>query len=124
MRFKKADIFLIGGLLAAALILWIAGRFFAAPADSLTVSVSVDGQTAEVYPLSDDREITIQTPGGTNRLIIRDGAASVTEADCPDRLCVLQPAISRPGQTIICLPHRLVITVEGALPSGPDAVAK
>ena len=46
------------------------------------------------------------------------------EADCPDRLCVRQGAVSRVGESIICLPHELVVTVEGEeMDGGLDGVA-
>ena len=47
-----------------------------------------------------------------NRLVIRGGEAWIEDADCPDRLCVKQGRISRNGQAVTCLPHKLVITVE------------
>ncbi len=54
-----------------------------------------------------------------NVVEICDGKASVTEADCPDKLCVGQREISGNGESIICLPHKLVVRtqseVEGAL---------
>lgn len=76
------------------------------------------------YPLSEDRELEIRLPdGGLNLLVIRDGEAWIVEADCPDRLCVKQGHISGNGQALICLPHRLTITIENGAASDLDAVA-
>ena len=55
--------------------------------------------------------------------MIRDGKADVTEADCPDKLCVLQGKISRSGQTIICLPNKTMVTIKGGK-SEYDGVAQ
>ena len=48
----------------------------------------------------------------TNTLEIRDGCADMTDADCPDKICVNQKAVSRPGETIVCLPNKVVVEVE------------
>ena len=44
---------------------------------------------------------------------VEPGAISVTAADCPDRVCVSQGRISQSGMPIACVPHRLVIQIEG-----------
>ena len=60
------------------------------------------------------RRIPIQKDGKTtNLLVIKDGKADVTEADCPDKLCVHQKAISKTNETIVCLPNKVVVQVIG-----------
>ncbi len=78
-----------------------------------SVEVSVDGRIIAVYPLSDNREEVINTPEGKNRLEIKDGRVRVTDADCPDKLCVNQGWISMKGQSVICLPHKLTVKITG-----------
>jgi hypothetical protein len=46
-----------------------------------------------------------------NTLVIEGGRARIEAADCPDKLCVKQRAISKAGESIICLPHKLVIRI-------------
>lgn len=95
------------------------------------VVVFVDGVEKARYALSEEREIELKTENtqenvtenGTNLLQIRDGKAKMTGADCPDQLCVNQRAINKVGETIVCLPHRIVIEVEGAEKSDLDAIA-
>jgi len=48
----------------------------------------------------------------------------VTDADCPDRLCVKQRAISKQGETIVCLPHRLIVKIEGGDAPDVDGVVR
>jgi len=72
----------------------------------------VDGEEVEQYSLSD--EGTYPLNGGTNILHIEGGEAWLTEADCPDHLCVKQGKISKTGQVITCLPNKLTVTVYGA----------
>jgi hypothetical protein len=90
-----------------------------------TVTVTVDGQLYAAYPLSQDREVIIRTDGGEqNVLVIRNGKASVRSATCPDGICASHRPIFRDGESIVCLPHRVVITVtvQGDA-DAPDIVA-
>lgn len=89
-----------------------------------SVTVAVDGVTVASFPLNTDRAWTWTGATGSNTLVIEDGAARVTEADCPDRLCVRQGAIRYAGESIVCLPHSLVVTVADGDENGLDAVAR
>lgn len=67
------------------------------------------------YPLDEESEQEILGPGGgTNLLKIHNGKADVTEASCPDKICVRQTPISEIGETIVCLPNQVIVTVEAA----------
>ena len=113
MKKTRYDILLIAGLLLVAVLLW----WFLRPRQAGgEVVVVQDGLEIGRYPLDEDQTITI---GGEdyNVLEIHDGTAAVTEANCGDHTCVRTGAISRKGEAIICLPHRLEIKIAG----GPDA---
>ena len=86
------------------------------------VIVSVDGKEVARYQLTEDIDTVIQGIGGTNHLVISGGSASVTDADCPDKLCVGMGAISHVGDSIVCLPHRLSVRIAGDDTAAPDAV--
>lgn len=89
------------------------------------VEVSVDGSLYGAYSLWEDQEIPIEINGVTkNVLSIREGMADMVTADCPDQLCVHQKAISKSGETIVCLPHRVVVEVIGSEERELDGVAK
>lgn len=108
---KKQDIVLILIFLAAALaaFLWLVqgqGR-------GKEVEISINGKVTVVYSLAEDRQITIQGTGGSNVLTIRQGKAEMTKADCPDGICVKHKAIGQTGETIVCLPHKVVVEVIG-----------
>ncbi|MEY8429091.1 NusG domain II-containing protein [Lachnospiraceae bacterium 48-42] len=85
-----------------------------------SVTVKVNGVIEGRYSLSEDQEIEIN--GGTNHLQIRNGKADMTEAACPDKLCVDQKAVSRRGESIICLPNKVIVEVEGGGEREYDAV--
>ena len=87
--------------------------------------IMVDGVEIQRLSLDDDTEFSIQGfNGGKNLLEIKDGECFMKEADCPDGLCIHQGKISKSNQSIICLPHRVVITVEGNKDESLDAIAR
>ena len=91
-----------------------------------TVSVKIDGTQIASYPLGENREIPIKTGDNDehiNVLVIKDGKASISEADCPDKICVETRAVSYVGETVVCLPHKLVIEITNQNADGGIDVA-
>ena len=90
------------------------------------VVVRQDGQVLYELSLEENRTgenaLCLESEDGYNLLVIEDGKAFIREADCPDKLCVKQRAIFRQGESLICLPHRLVVTVEDGEQGELDAV--
>ena len=106
---KRRDFLLIGGLLLLSLLLFLVleiGR-----ASGKEVIVRVDGQEQGRYSLSAEGHYELN--GGTNVLCIEDGKAYMESANCPDKVCIRRGTVSRTGETIICLPNKLTVTVEG-----------
>ena len=103
---RIADVSVIAFFLMVSLLLFL---FLRGGKEGSEVRVMVEGKEIGVYSLSKDREYSLN--GGTNTLIIKDGKAYMTDADCPDKLCVRQGKISRNGETITCLPNKLTVTV-------------
>ncbi len=66
---------------------------------------------ARLY-LNKDAEIVINGVGGTNTLVIKDGKADIIHADCPDQICADHAPVSKTGETITCLPHKVTVTVK------------
>ena len=112
LPFKTADLVLIGGLLALSATLFF--MLIARPQNGRTVEVTVDGVTVASLPLDADTTYIIDgADGGRNTLVIVDGKATVTDATCPDGVCVRHRAIDKAGQSIICLPNKVVVRVVG-----------
>lgn len=100
-------------ILAAALSLFLLRGLL--QQDGAVVAVYVDGEKTAEYSLDRNDEIRLPSAdGGYNVLVIQDGAADVTEADCPDKTCVNSRAIRHTGESITCLPHRTQFIIEGA----------
>ncbi len=119
---RRNDLLLIAGVLAAALIgllLWLLLR-----TPGSTAVVLIDGVEAARYPLDTPAQMVLQLDEDwSNRLVIRDGKAFITAANCPDQICVKHAGISYVGDTIVCLPHKLVIRIDGAQDGAPDVTA-
>ena len=76
--------------------------------------VTVDGKTYGTYSLTEEVRVEIRTGKSAeelNVLVIKDGQAYVESATCPDGICAGHKPISREGESIVCLPHKVVITV-------------
>lgn len=115
-------------ILALALAMsLLGGAFFLFRGEGNTVTVTVDGAPYGSYSLDESRTVEIRTGGENeqiNRLVIADGQAKVEFASCPDGICAAHKPISREGESIVCLPHRVVITVRTVEDEGgPDIVA-
>ncbi|MBQ5953432.1 MAG: NusG domain II-containing protein [Lachnospiraceae bacterium] len=126
----RKDLFLILGILIGAGLL--AGAFALAKKPGAYVRVEQNGKLLAVYSLAEDRREVFAAESGEaeqtadgeagNVLVIENGAVHMESASCPDKLCVKQGTKSKVGETIVCLPHRLVVTVisaeeaEGLLP--------
>ena len=113
---KKNDIILIAVLLVVALLTAGGMRIWQMnnTKDTANVVVTIDGEVYGTYPLSEDRTERIELPDGSyNILIISDGYADVTEASCPDQICVKHNHIRYSKESIVCLPNKVVVTVEG-----------
>lgn len=82
--------------------------------DALTVVVEISGRTVARLPLKEDTELEITGVGGTNHLIIREGAAWISSADCKNQICVNTGRID--GKSLLgmitCLPHEVVVYLE------------
>lgn len=118
---RRHDILFIAVLLflcaAAALGLYIFRE------DGDTVTVSIDGQLYAEYPLTEDRVVELISDGGFNRLVIEDGYAYVEEASCPDGICSSHSPIGHNGESIICLPNKVVIEIHRREQNQPDIIS-
>ena len=74
--------------------------------------IKIDGKETERYPLSVNTEVVIETgDNGRNTLVIEDNKAFMKDANCPDKICEGHSKISYKGETIVCLPHKVVIEI-------------
>jgi len=115
--------FRIGDIMVYVFILLIIGGSFAGlnhmgrGVVTNQVRVEVDGVLYGTYNIpanGEVKEVKIEAGDGDyNTLMISDKGVSISEANCPDQICVKWGNITRPGQTIVCLPHKVVISITG-----------
>ena len=109
----RNDILLISSLLIICVIAGFVFHLFSA--NGGTVNVTVNGKTLGQYSLSEDMTLDIRTGENdihSNRLVIKDGKVFIESADCPDGICAKHRPISKEGESIVCLPHRVIVTIE------------
>lgn len=121
---KRGDVV----ILILALLLCAAPLLMLLPAPSVPTRAVVrqNGAVLCTLPLKADAEKEILSPDGSgfNLVRVQSGTVCIADADCPDRTCVRMGAISRAREPLVCLPHRLTITLEGAAGSALDAVTR
>lgn len=113
----------MGGLLLSGILLTVGIYLFSKTGES--VRITIDGTVYGTYSLNEDREIPVERDGSVINVVrIEDGSVRMEQATCPDALCIRQGAISRERQTIVCLPHKLVVEVYGTHEQEYDTVSQ
>lgn len=121
---RKADIVLLIVLVIAGLA---SSAYFAmSKTGGDTVIIESDGDLYATYSLFEDRTIDVPAPGSKsadtgsahkytkyNTVVIKNGKVSVTEATCKNQVCVKYSEISQAGESIVCLPNKLMVRIEG-----------
>lgn len=128
---KKNDVILGGGILIAALLLFLVMHLTRGE-EGNQIQITVDGNVYGTYSLAKDQVIEVKEKDFYNRIRIQDGKAYMEEANCPDGYCEEQGKISGRTQTIVCLPHKLVVEVldadglenDSASEQLPDTISK
>lgn len=116
---KKNDVMLLIIIIVSSLLIF-GMRYMLKDQGKAYVTVRIDGEIVETFPLSEDREYVTDTKG--NKIQIKDGQVNMVEADCPDQLCVHQMAISKNKESIICLPNEVIVQVTSYDEAQYDAV--
>lgn len=111
----KREIILIAVVLLAAFFLFLYSKSIHQSPAAL-VEISIDGTVVKTFDLNQDQEYLIESStGGTNMLIIQDGEAWISEASCPDKVCIRQGKISHDGELIVCLPNLMIVRISGEI---------
>ena len=110
VHLKKKEMYFIGGLLVLSLFFCVF-VYLIPHKDYGSITITVNGELYGTYSLDKDQVIQI---GDTNVCEIKDGKVKMTQANCPDHLCMKQPAVGSSGGYIVCLPNKIVIKGENA----------
>jgi len=124
--FKKWDIILIALLICLSFLpeLFI-GSKQTEQYSTTYAEITLDGRLYKTVPLSAHHgttRFTINTTQGSNVVEVKDAAIGIIDADCPDQICINMGFIAKPGQTVVCLPHKLMIEVKTDRNSNNDDI--
>lgn len=120
---KKNDIILIAIIVLIALAALVFYQINKKTGNYLIATV--DGVEYGTYFLDHDQVITIEDEDGHKNVFeIKDGHVHMSEASCPDKLCVSQSAIQFNHETIVCLPNKVVLTVISEVESQVDMISQ
>ena len=124
---KKGDFIIIGAAVLLALILWAAITIWqnGSSSEGLTARIYTDGQLTHTIDLSEnEQELRLESGAGYNVLSVGPQGARMLEADCRNQDCVRTGLQNRPGSVIACLPHRLLIMIDGGKEAKFDAITR
>ena len=120
---RKNDIMLITFFLIISVVIAVVYIFFFRK-EGAYVEITVNGVLYQTVPLDQDTSIDIKTSNnGLNRLVIEDGYAYISVTNCPDKLCSKQKKIHYHGEKLVCLPHKVVVTVISSQEISFDSIA-
>jgi hypothetical protein len=120
---KKWDVAVVVVALAVAGGLYFSGLLRADTPGGVAV-VYVDGVEETRLSLLQDTQYRVETEHGYNIIVIKDGKSEIIDADCRDKICVNHKAISLKNESITCLPHKVVLEIEGGNDNTVDAVVQ
>ena len=110
-KYKK-DIQLIAAILGVQLVFLLVFMFFFGSGEVLCVNVTYDGKIIRTYDYYGYVTDKIEVDGHYNSIEVFQGIVRVTESDCDNQICVEHQSISAKGESIICLPHKLVVQID------------
>ena len=113
MKQKRNTIILVSAVVVVALAVVVFQMIFLKKEGTYAL-VQVQQEQRYRLDLQKETELVVEDETGFNKIKVKDGAIGVTEADCPDKVCVRTGYISKTGEVIACLPHELTVTISGA----------
>ena len=115
--FKKWDIIIIVVLICLSFIPELVfGVIMGKNYNGTYAEVTLDGKPYKKILLSEHKgedQIDIKTEYGYNIIEIKDTSIRIEDADCRDKICIKSGFISKPGEILVCLPHKLMIEIKG-----------
>ena len=109
-------------ILIAAILVFIINRTDEIKGDYVLITFN-NSEYARI-PLDKDTVLSIDSDKGKNTVVVSDKEVYVESADCPDQICVDHAHIMYEGETIVCLPHRLIIKIVSEEGSETDAISQ
>ncbi len=120
---RKNDLILVG--IVVLLVVGIFAFMNITKKEGSQVVVTIGGEVYKTFPLDEDTTFTLDGEHGeTNTFVIKDGYVDMTEANCPDKVCVKHARIHYNNETIVCLPNKVVLEITDGEDSDVDIIAQ
>lgn len=123
LTFCKGDMVVISFVVMLAVLIGVLFLSWTGKGKGNTVVVYREGKKIQELPLNDDGEILIEN-NYTNKLEVKNGKAAIVESDCPGMDCVHSGWIKEKGRSLVCLPNRVEIRIEGEAESEVDFIVR
>lgn len=115
--FKKLDFVIIAVLMLLSFLPEIIlGASVGKGYNNTYAEITIAGKLYKNVPLSEHRGeevIELKTKEGLNIIKIKDDKIGIIEADCADKVCMNPEYIDKAGQSLVCLPHKVMIEIKG-----------
>ncbi|MFR9070710.1 NusG domain II-containing protein [Paraclostridium tenue] len=119
---KKNDFFLIL-LVLVVIVAALAFNYFKQSNEGDKIVIYVDNKVYKEIPINKKEELTIKTENGYNKIKVHDGGVEVSEASCPDDICVKTGFIKKSNQSIVCIPNKVSIKIVSNEKNDIDIIA-
>lgn len=111
--FRKADVICIALTITISALFIILSQIVLRSTDSPVLKVEINGET-EYYSLETDRNLEFTSKGYSVTVTVAGGCAWVSHSSCPDGVCMSMGKVSKNGQTVVCAPAQIAISVQNA----------
>ncbi|GAA0862426.1 NusG domain II-containing protein [Paraclostridium tenue] len=119
---KKNDFFLIL-LVLVVIVAALAFNYFKQSSEGDKVVIYLDNKVYKEIPINKKEELTIKTENGYNKIKVHDGGVEVSEASCPDDICVKTGFIKKSNKSIVCIPNKVSIKIVSNEKNDIDIIA-
>ena len=123
LSFCKGDVVVISFVIMLAVLIGVVFWMKTGTQEGSVVVIYREGEKIQELPLHVDTEVLIQNDY-TNKLIVKDKKVTIEESDCPGMDCVHSGAISGKGRSLVCLPNRVEVRIEGEVDSEVDFIVR
>lgn len=123
LKFCIGDVIVIGFVVMLAILIGVVFWIKTGNGEGNTVVVYREGEKIQELSLNKNTEVFIEN-SYTNKLVVKDKKVAIVESDCPGMDCVHSGWISGKGRSLVCLPNRVEIRIEGEVDSEVDFIVR